>query len=514
MTVKFTLCWVFGLLINANALGQSVTFKFDKSEVGRMKQFNVPLTTGKFFYPNLTKAKVDKNGTITLRLNLTKPGIINFERPKLVQIYVEPQSNMEVHVSGDSLLFSGDLAAENTGLNSLSWYGYTFATDPSLNPQAMKKLNRVSDPDKFLLKVDSMIASDQETIRSTRSQHPLSKTFLEFAIPNIRLYYYDVAFGSIQRRFLTYSYTTHVADSSVISSNWGKTLAIIANKIEYEWSTENQQISQWYFSNIYNYIVRYHVSFLKENLSRSPTEADRQTTFNRNLFVTAVPSAVDAFLPSHLREFFIPNYLAYYTTGDINFYSESMLSYYNQFVKSYPTSIYRLPLKTRMAPITAHVNSMNKAQPSASTVVVSNFDKIDNFSTLMSQFRGKVVFIDVWATWCGPCIEEFQFLDELRRLQNHRDDFAILYLSRDKTETRKKWEKYIYAKQIEGFHMIPNATLASELAQMFNWHEIPRYLIVDRKGNIINKDAPAPSTGVLLLNQLNALLAASPYDKK
>ncbi len=120
----------------------------------------------------------------------------------------------------------------------------------------------------------------------------------------------------------------------------------------------------------------------------------------------------------------------------------------------------------------------------------------NSWNELTSEFQNNVVYVDIWATWCKPCIEEFIHYPEVEELVKDQP-VKLLFLSIDRSKQEKKWRKQIEKYQLEGYHLIANQALQQDLWQHIHQQDtrvpIPRYLIIDQRGKIVDKDAPKPS---------------------
>ncbi|MEM9673233.1 MAG: TlpA disulfide reductase family protein [Bacteroidota bacterium] len=131
-----------------------------------------------------------------------------------------------------------------------------------------------------------------------------------------------------------------------------------------------------------------------------------------------------------------------------------------------------------------------------STTTYLKTEDYNSWNELTSEFKGNVVYVDIWATWCKPCIEEFVHYPEVEGLVKNQP-IKLLFLSIDRSKHEKKWRKRIEKYQLEGYHLIANRALQKDLWQHIHQQDtrvpIPRYLIIDQQGKIMDKDAPKPS---------------------
>jgi thiol-disulfide isomerase/thioredoxin len=121
------------------------------------------------------------------------------------------------------------------------------------------------------------------------------------------------------------------------------------------------------------------------------------------------------------------------------------------------------------------------------------FIDVEGDSVKLSDLRGKLVYIDIWATWCGPCIAEHPHWDELRAAYNDKD-VAFLSLSID--DTKEPWEKMVKSKNMGGYQWFAENAWKSEITRLFMVNSIPRFLLLDKEGKIINPSAERPSGGI------------------
>lgn len=110
----------------------------------------------------------------------------------------------------------------------------------------------------------------------------------------------------------------------------------------------------------------------------------------------------------------------------------------------------------------------------------------------LSDFRGHAVFIDVWATWCGPCCMEIPFVEKL--VEHYKDDSRIEFVSISFDSNRNAWVKKLDEDKPAWKQFICNREQQKALKDMFGIIGIPRFIFIDKDGKIISGNAPRPSS--------------------
>lgn len=125
-----------------------------------------------------------------------------------------------------------------------------------------------------------------------------------------------------------------------------------------------------------------------------------------------------------------------------------------------------------------------------------NFSYPDNKgkTVSLSDLKGKVVLIDVWATWCGPCKAEIPFLKKLEE-EFKGTDLSVVSVTFDEVEDKEKWIQMIKNDNLGGTHLFAGGW--GDFAQYYKIRGIPRFMVYDREGKIVTVDAPRPSNPAL-----------------
>lgn len=120
----------------------------------------------------------------------------------------------------------------------------------------------------------------------------------------------------------------------------------------------------------------------------------------------------------------------------------------------------------------------------------------------LSDFKGKFVYIDVWATWCSPCKIEIPHLKDLERTYRGKD-IVFMSVSVDEKKDIEVWQEMVTQQELKGIQLFASGW--SEITEAYEVTGIPRFILIGPDGNIYNANAPRPSGNKIdeLLSSLN-----------
>lgn len=159
---------------------------------------------------------------------------------------------------------------------------------------------------------------------------------------------------------------------------------------------------------------------------------------------------------------------------------ENMMGKYAKYFKS-PT------LKKRVDELGKKVYVTT---PGGTAVNFSFADKNGKMVSL-SDLKGKVVVMDLWATWCAPCKKEIPYLKKLE--EELRDkDVVFVSISVDELKDKERWLKMVEDMKLSGLQLFANGFM-NKVTELYKITTIPRFMVIDREGKIVDPNSPRPS---------------------
>jgi len=147
-------------------------------------------------------------------------------------------------------------------------------------------------------------------------------------------------------------------------------------------------------------------------------------------------------------------------------------------------------LKESLTKQLADSKKLAKGNPSPT---FENYENHAGGTTSLADLKGKFVYIDMWATWCGPCKREIPFLKEVEK-EFHGKNIEFVSISVDRPNAHKAWVNMIKEKEMTGVQLFADNNFKSKFAVEYGVNSIPRFILLDPNGNIVSADAPRPSS--------------------
>ncbi|HHM21071.1 MAG TPA: TlpA family protein disulfide reductase, partial [Bacteroidetes bacterium] len=176
---------------------------------------------------------------------------------------------------------------------------------------------------------------------------------------------------------------------------------------------------------------------------------------------------------------------------------------FNKYKNDFPNSDYLKPFEKAVAPIGESLKEKKISLPDG-IIQLDTDGEINSLKEITDRFKGKVVYMDIWATWCSPCLFEFTQKKPLEKFVEGKD-IVLVFISVDNEDRRERWRKIIIDNNLKGYHIMANFSLRDELIDKFGNGRnlaLPHYVIYDKNGNLRDGNAKQPSHNNVLFQEL------------
>ncbi|MBJ2175707.1 TlpA family protein disulfide reductase [Aureibaculum sp. A20] len=132
----------------------------------------------------------------------------------------------------------------------------------------------------------------------------------------------------------------------------------------------------------------------------------------------------------------------------------------------------------------------------------TNYKNYKGGTTSLEDLKGKFIYVDVWATWCGPCRDEIPYLKEIEK-EFRDENIAFVSISVDDLEDEQAWKAMVEENEMKGIQLFANGD--TNFMNEYGIESIPRVILIDDEGKIMDYDTYLPSDP-FLKESLTALL--------
>lgn len=436
--------------------------------------FNLPVD-GKFFAGNNKTVKISDKNTYLLKIDLKNPGFISVTNDfKIAHIYAEPGKSYQVNFDEKEINYADKTARKQIFLNDLGLY---------LDARSEVDVNARTNIKEKKIFYDNLLKEKKEQLDIALQQQLITKNEYDLFLNLIELKIQDYKSADY---FFTYRLLFEQNDEK--RADFNKEYVSAWENI-YESAFKNKAFAQYLSPTEFTERLKGFRDIKETNFLNFDTKGMPYGIYQIQYF--------KALLPKDLIEFDWANRI--YEGIQANNFEKEWIENYAEFKKAYPKSKL-IPL---LKPYIAKVEDFH-ADKKGDVVFVDNYENINSFKELFSQLKGKITYIDMWATWCGPCRQELQYSKK-----NHKilEEMGVLplYLSVDLDVQDGVWKKMIKKLGLEGLHMRSNNVFKAEIDKILN-QGIPYYIIVGKDGEVKVWGAKRPSDQKLLFEQLQQYL--------
>jgi thiol-disulfide isomerase/thioredoxin len=124
--------------------------------------------------------------------------------------------------------------------------------------------------------------------------------------------------------------------------------------------------------------------------------------------------------------------------------------------------------------------------------IFENYENYEGGTSSLEDFKGTYVFIDVWATWCAPCKAEIPFLKALEK-EYLGKNITFVSISIDYPNAYDRWKQMVKDEGLGGVQLLADNNYESDFMVAYGIKVIPRFILIDPEGKIVDVEAPNPS---------------------
>lgn len=434
---KFKSMMVLSLMLStsfAEALASNVTFKVTNPEDGIKAVLS--------FTENGDKKEVaidaTGNGTIEVKDFTPQYVLLQYGRARRT-VYLDPTQNLTISFDGGEMWkainFEGETAAVNSYLNTGKLKNLTFQ-DTKLKEDA------------FMNRADSLFAANNEILKAANL--PAAFTDKE----KTRLKYFTYGFFPMHPMYYVYQTqdSTHVASDAFY------------NKLQSLITIDSNLLT---LPEYKEFLPNAIASMSNQGVTEKPENTTEQ-------FVNYIDKNIkDAKVTEYLVNLFVYGNISSRGLDG----TDALIVMFNKHVKD-------VAMVDKFNALCGKWEKLKAGTPSPAF----SCPDINGKTVSLADLKGKFVYIDVWATWCGPCRGE---LPHLKTLEEKYADKDIYFVSLSCDKNKKAWEDMVRKDEMKGIQL--HLGVESPFMDAYLINGIPRFILLDRNGNIISANMTRPS---------------------
>lgn len=213
-------------------------------------------------------------------------------------------------------------------------------------------------------------------------------------------------------------------------------------------------------------------------VSKVITRAQKQD--NAISFAKAMSDGLNELQPGAIREGIAKEMAYIISSGDAD--NEAL---FESIMESTSDEAFKEKLSKRM-------EDLRMLKEGTDSPVFTNYENYSGGTTSLSDLKGKFVYIDIWATWCNPCLAEIPAFKELVKKYKGKN-ITFVSISIDEASDKETWRRMIQEKETDWMQLFADNDWKSEFVKNYGINAIPHFIFLDPDGKIISSNAPRPS---------------------
>ena len=405
------------------------------------------------------KIEINEDGTFADTLFIEENGYFSYRIDRESSaLYLEKGYQVDLSIDteefDESIVYTGKGADENNLLAKL------YLLNEDLMP-TVKEVYELEEED-FLTKVEMIRTKNEELIQQSKASESVKKQQLE-----------DAKYG------YALALTNYENYHSFFTKNEDFTASKNLDSKQIEFDLNNEEVFS--YSENYRNLVMSSV----DNQIESANEG------KDNLSGTAIE------VISKLQDGLIKEEV-------LNYYSRFLLTPDEGLQANYEFLIANTTDEETKTAYTENYDVLKNLLKGMPSPTFTDYENHKGGTTSLADLKGKYTYIDVWATWCGPCKREIPHLKEIEE-EYHDKNIQFVSTSIDRAKDHETWVNMVTDEELSGMQLMADNDWNSQFVRDYGIDGIPRFILIDPDGNIVDADAPRPSNPDLkaLFEELN-----------
>jgi thiol-disulfide isomerase/thioredoxin len=462
MSAKFLFFIVFLAILNVDSFGYN-----DVIIAGKIEHSESFLANIKYYEDHLEEEEIfiggilDKGDSFRVQFKIFRPTLIRVEHGvNKIELYLEPGDSIHIHFDNwelkQSLKFTGNPrpVQQNRYLRAVAKEMHIYLSDIN-SMHFSRDLNEIE----YQEHAEMLKKKQLRFLKEHQKKTTFSPAFLNYALSEIE---YNWA-ASLLNYPIYHQFFNNLESPVILDEKYYKFL----KKLNYK---DLSDLNSLAFRSFLDAFINYQLDHLE-----NPTNVLHRY-FYKNRINTIREYLSGAALDYMLAETFISAYQRgqlYDLARDVEDFlmSDALESYKDVIDKFYKLASTLRP--GREAP---------------------NFqlENLASDTVTLADLKGKVVYIDFWATWCGPCKTEIDYSKAIKE-KFPENEVVFVYISLDDETDKDIWKWYVQQNHIEGLHLIASGAFKSQVAQDYNVTGVPTFYLINRDGKIASNTPKRPS---------------------